>query len=450
MDFYTIPFSGQQIIYRPLRHLAVVGNAAMADYVRARVRGEVVETNETVDAFLEEIGFWGPPIECEDCSAADELEPTHAVLLMSKRCNLRCTYCYADAGREGSGGEMDWAVAEAVIRTAAANARRSSMPLDLTFHGGGEPTMHWALLERAVQYARSLDGACDVSMSTNGVWSDRHCRYIIEHFTSISLSMDGLRQVQDTQRPLADGSGSFDAVMRSIHAMDGAGTEYGVRMTVLPGRTDHLADSVRFLCAETNTRTIQIEPTFTSIRGHYADIDLDFAEAFSEAFMEAWRVGRDAGISVYYSGARPWVVSSAFCMAPLRALVATPGGRLTTCFEVFDGDAPEADAFAVGRVVDGRVEHDRDALSRFLSDQETRRSACEECFCYWHCCGDCATRQRVSEAGLGGRCHVTQTVTREMLAAFIEEGDGIWQGMREVAIYDDSEGEDGPNPARDA
>jgi uncharacterized protein len=310
-------------------------------------------------------------------------------------------------------------------------AKDGADPPSLTFHGGGEPTVHWDLLVQCVEFARAKDPRMRISMSSNGIWSPEQRRFVCKHFQNVGLSMDGVPEVQDAQRPRAGGGESFSCVWASLQNLDDAGTDYGVRMTVMPDSVDRLPEGVRLLCEETRARAIQVEPTFTSRRGHYADIDTAFADRFAERFMEAWWIGREAGRTVYYSGARPWVLATLFCQAPLKAAVATADGRLVTCFEVFSERSPLAGGFTVGRVLNGRVVYDRGALQAFLDAQQRRRKECEDCFCYWHCCGDCATRRPGPRWASEGRCRATRKVTLAMLLAFMEEGGGVWQGLRE-------------------
>jgi uncharacterized protein len=327
---------------------------------------------------------------------------------------------------------MDWPTARAVLDYTLDNARGGPTAHSLTFHGGGEPTVHWDLLVQAVEYGRARDSRLQVTMSSNGVWSEEQRDYICRHFNNVSLSMDGAEAVQNRQRPRVGGGPSFPAVMASIGALEAAGVDYGVRLTVLEESVDTLPEAMRFLCERTTAKAFQIEPTFTSSRGHYADLETAFADRFSARFMEAWRIGREHGRRVYYSGARPSVIAPLFCQAPLKAAIATADGRLVTCFEVFSELSPMAGSFTVGHVREGRVEYDRAALEAFLEAQEQRRRECEGCFCYWHCCGDCATRRPLGASNREGRCRVTRNITLEMLLEFVEEGHGVWQGVREA------------------
>jgi len=432
-EIYTIPFGGKSVIYRPRRHTAFIGNGALVRYVLERDSGMAAEADPEIEQFLQEAGFDRPGLNCPLPELGPRVCPTGAVLLMTNRCNLRCTYCYANAGAEPHPAEMSWPIAKTVIDFVAGNARQTGAEApSLTFHGGGEPTVHWDLLVRAVEYAKAVEPRTRISMSSNGVWTEAQRRFVCRHFADVSLSMDGVPEVQNRQRPRTGGLDSAPDVWKSIRALDEAAIDYGIRMTVLPESVDRLADGVGLICRDSRARAIQVEPTFTSGRGHYADIDCGFADVFSKRLVEAWRVGRAANRQVYYSGARPWVIAPMFCQAPLKAAVATADGRLVTCFEVFSELSPLAGGFTVGRVRDSRVEYDRAALQTFLDEQQRRRQECVDCFCYWHCCGDCATRRPGGRAANAGRCRATRNITLAMLLAFMEESGGLWIGLRET------------------
>jgi uncharacterized protein len=429
-ETFILPFAGQHLIYRPRRRLAFSGNRALVECLRQRHTAPDANPASEVERFLRAVGYDDGVLGCEVTTVEAPVRPAHAVLLMTNQCNLRCTYCYANAGEEGRIVRMPWEIARIVIDAAVANAAATDgQAPTITFHGGGEPTVHWDIMTRAIEYARSLDARTRFSMSTNGVWTAAQREFICAHFDNISLSLDGIRDVQDRQRPRIDGSGSFDAIMENVRAMEDAGIEYGVRMTVLPETVSTMTDSVRFLCESTRTMAIQIEPTFTSSRGHYADLDDAFADAFAEAFIEAWEVGRGAGRQVYYSGARPWVISPVFCLAPLQAMVATADGRLVTCFEVFSEQSPLAGAFTVGRIENGQVCYDIPALRDYLDRQQQRRADCRDCFCYWHCSGDCATRRPGPATRDHGRCRTSRRITLRLLLDLMEEGGGMWHGL---------------------
>jgi radical SAM protein with 4Fe4S-binding SPASM domain len=214
--------------------------------------------------------------------------------------------------------------------------------------------------------------------------------------------------------------------MKSISAMDDVNFPYGIRLTYTPATFAKLPESIAFLCENTKCKTMQVEPSFAAGRGDYADPTPDQASAFTEAFMEAFEIASSSGRTLFYSGARPWIVASAFCKAPEDSLVVTPEGDVVACFETHDRRHPLTTQFVLGRISQEGLSMDEQSLFSFAQNQEWRRRDCEGCFCYWHCCGDCATKTASLPQENRGRCLANRAITRELLAWYIAAGNGLW------------------------
>ena len=448
MDIHFIPCQDEFLIYRPLRPLAFLGNRGMKDYLERRIAGGEMQRDDEVEAFLDDVDFWQPDPPSPDAwRPPDDHRPTAGVLLMTSACNLRCTYCYAYGG-EGPLKQMTFPLAKSVIDEVHRNARVMGKDVfSLTFHGGGEPTANWDVLTAAVEYAQSKDLPCEITMSTNGLLSETQRRFVVENFSNVSLSFDGISEVQNAQRPTPGDGDSFEPVMRTIRTFDLNGFPYGIRMTVAPQFFHTLPESVAFLCEETACTSIQIEPAYTGERGEHGDPGREQCDDFVTNFTAAFEVSCRYGRPLSYSGARPLVVSTSFCKAGSDAVIATPDGKLVSCFEIHDDSHPLAELFTVGSVSPAEetaddlsnllpiidapgpaVRFDRDALDRYADGEHARREMCEGCSCYWHCAGDCATRRTASVTATEGRCHVNREITRELLLWYVAAGDGVWRG----------------------
>jgi uncharacterized protein len=304
---------------------------------------------------------------------------------------------------------------------------------DLTFHGGGEPLQAWNVMQQAVAYARSKERPCRISMVSNGVCTAAQRDWLLHNLDSFSLSFDGRPETQDHQRPFASGRGSSAAVMRTIRALDKAGFPYGIRMTATAPWRGRLADDVRFICEETGCKAMQVEPAFNTHRGEHQGPSTEESEAFAEAFMEAFEVAGRAGRNLTYSGARPWLLTQAFCTAPYSAFIVNPAGKLVTCYEVADEGHPLAEQSTVGSILDGQVIRDEAVHAALWQSFEERRSTCRGCFCYWHCAGDCYTRayaaSRREGGGVSARCAMNREITARLLLWYIMQGDGVWRGQ---------------------
>lgn len=432
---FAIPIEDKVILYRPLLQRAFVGNSAMAEMTLRLVRGgtsAASDAPEELIQFLEAIDFLQPD-PAPPPPPSRSYRPTTAVLLLTNRCNLRCTYCYA-AGGEGATSDLPIEQARIAIDAACRNAKELGRShFELTFHGGGEPMQAWETLQEATRYARSKDLPCRVTMVTNGVWSRSQRKWILEHLDHVSVSFDGRQVTQDRQRPIASGQGSFSAVMRTLSALDEAEMPYGIRMTATAPWRGELPEDVRFICEETGCPTMQVEPAFNVRRGTHKGSTAEESEAFVDAFMEAFEIARGEGRQLTYSGARPWLLTHAFCMAPYTALIVTPAGDLVTCYEVTEETHPLNDLSHIGRVADSRLLLDEDVHAAMLDYLAEKRAACRDCFCYWHCAGDCYVRAYYAQAGDGEgvnpRCYMNREITARILLWYIMAGDGVWRGQ---------------------
>lgn len=445
MDLFAIPIEDKFILYRPLRRLAFVGNRAMADFVLdlARGSGQPATGNgpdsnsaawEDAAAFVDAIGFLKPD-PAPPPEPTTTYRPATAVLLLTNRCNLRCTYCYASGG-EGQPQELSPELAFAVIDQAHRNAVELNYPFfELTFHGGGEPAQAWGLLREATAHARSKELPCRISMVSNGVFTARQLRWVLGNLDNVSLSFDGRRETQDRQRPRASGRGSFESAMRTIRAFDEAGFSYGIRMTATAPWRGELAQDVGFICEETRCAAMQVEPAFNTRRGEHARPTRAQSEAFVDAFMAAFEVARRSGRQLTYSGARPWLLTRTFCMAPYTAYIVNPAGQLVSCYEVTGGNHPLCEMSVVGQVLDDGIVVDRQAQAALWAHLERQKSTCRECFCYWHCAGDCYSRADAAASGdaqgTSPRCTMNREITARILLWYIMNNDGIWQGQGE-------------------
>jgi uncharacterized protein len=435
MEIFAIPVEDKFILYRPLLRLAFVGNQAMTDLVlnlASQGNSSDISASQEAMTFLSAIGFLKPdpaPPPPPDPS----YRPTMAVLLLTNRCNLRCTYCYASGGEEPI-QDLSPALSRLVIDRVCQNAIELGWPhFQLAFHGGGEPVQAWEILREATAYARSKDLPCHISLVSNGVWTARQRDWILHNLDSLSISFDGAQETQDRQRPFASGRGSFKAVMRTIGALDKADFSYGIRMTATTPWRGRLPEDVRFICEQTGCPVIQVEPAFNTRRGEHQGPTKEESEAFAEAFMEAFEIASRADRRLIYSGARPWLLTQTFCTAPYDALIVNAAGNLVTCYEVAGESHPLAEMSTVGRVVGSQIVVDSQARNALLTYLEEKRAACRDCFCYWHCAGDCYPRSFAAKASTrresSPRCTMNREITARILLWYIMAGDGVWRGQ---------------------
>lgn len=173
------------------------------------------------------------------------MAPIEITLIMTERCNLRCTYCYQKAFTSAA---MPAATAVAALRSAAAHGAES---LALTFFGG-EPLLQRPALFEVLHEARELERTLGIpvsaKVSTNGLLLDE--AFIEEAHRLglfVSLSIDGTRAAHDLGRRTPSGGGSFDAADRALGLLGAAGRPFATYSVITPGNVACFAESVRYL-----------------------------------------------------------------------------------------------------------------------------------------------------------------------------------------------------------
>lgn len=198
-------------------------------------------------------------------------------LLLTDKCQLACTYCYSDASlrKKTMSSDRIRSAIDMVFRNAGLRKLFSAREncVHIGFTGGGEPTCEMDLLVEAIEYAQRKSGKTgimfDWSLQTNGQCGKDNARLLAElGCSSISLSMDGVKSVQDRQRPRVDGLSSFDFCTEFIDEISRFGISIAIRSTLTKRSSAAFLDFVKLVDAQyPNINYIQVEPMSITGRG---------------------------------------------------------------------------------------------------------------------------------------------------------------------------------------
>ena len=141
---------------------------------------------------------------------------------MTRRCNLKCVHCYAQAKDVEFKDELSTEEGKALIDDLAA----FGSPVIL--FSGGEPTMRKDLPELAA-YAR--EKGMRAVISTNGTLIDRDLAKKLKDvgLSYVGISFDGVRETNDKFRGV---KGAFDAALEGLHNCQAEGIKVGLRFTI--------------------------------------------------------------------------------------------------------------------------------------------------------------------------------------------------------------------------
>jgi uncharacterized protein len=430
---YFLPYKDKYIIYKPLNKLAFIGNSAMKGLIEDLIDGKTVDENKNKDAigFINRIGFLNQYDFGNVQVKSSAYKPTVCVLCMTSDCNFHCSYCFANGG-DVKKVELPLATGQLGIDWVYQNAVETGTPnMVISFHGGGEPTLPFNKLKKLTEFARAKNITSFIELTSNGYWNKEKTGWIISNIDNLTLSFDGSFKTQNLQRPLKSGKPTFNLIMNNICELDKNKFKYGIRLTVTNDSLHLLEENIGFLCRETQCSTFQVEPAFAAGRAETNKQSINNTSEFIHNFLSSHDIALNFDRKLYYSGARPWVITDRFCSAHENALVITPEGILSSCYEISGTEHPLAEPFHFGAMKEtGEIDIDFQKRAGFQNKIEERKELCRGCFCYWHCAGDCPAKTFLpvsfDNMTFSERCHVNQEITKELILRNISQGDGIW------------------------
>lgn len=325
----------------------------------------------------------------------------------SAGCNLACSYCYSEAVIKHEYIQKD--CYDIAIRKTIEGVRNKKdyflktilgerPKIRLGIIGGGEPTLNPSLF---IDIIKTFKRECEdagiepvYSAISNGTFGDNVLQVLIENQIEIMISIDGYAEVQNTQRPFHDGSGTFHIVIDNIRKLVQGGCFVTMRSTVTRGSLPHMMDIVH-LAREESLPVIHIEPLGLSGRaltsGAIPPEPTDFCRGFADAFIAALKNGI-AIKSNQFPLALPY--RETFCGACGTNRIITTEGYVSTCTEVTDIHSSLSDTFIIGKVnrEDRRIDLWQDRLDSLGSRTLKNMQGCDQCFLRFNCAGNCPAK----------------------------------------------------------
>ncbi|ASJ17229.1 hypothetical protein A3L04_09195 [Thermococcus chitonophagus] len=140
-------------------------------------------------------------------------------LNISQACNFSCIYCYADRGLYGNYKPklMNFEIAKKSVDLLLQKSNKVTI---ITFFGG-EPLLNFETIKEVVKYAKRraniLNKDVVFTITTNGyLLTPEIADFLLENNFDINISLDGYRELHNKNRPLADGSPTYDVVASNI------------------------------------------------------------------------------------------------------------------------------------------------------------------------------------------------------------------------------------------
>lgn len=349
---------------------------------------------------------------------------TALYVVMNRRCNFDCDYCYLPPQADGDRIDVETA------------KRATDLLVDATDgHGrlvffGGEPLLDFDHIEGLVE--RTPD-TCTYSITTNGTLVTEDVATLFdEHDFSVAVSLDGPPEIHNSKRTYCGGSDSYANVTQGIRTLEEQGVSYQLLCTVGEHNIDALPEVIGHLDSEFDHAGISFNHPRFSGRGEQSVGSIPPAQ-LADAWIELIeRYGRGdlptLPTNIYDRWIRPLTTGDhppVHCAGCGRHLVVTPDGKLGPCMAADTLENPDDEFWTHVDEVDSFAEVERSELmDRWQETLPRNHPTCRYCPAVSICGGGCPYNayERTGELDRldGQYCHFVRETLRRLMARFSE------------------------------
>lgn len=318
------------------------------------------------------------------------------MLWVTTKCNMSCKYCYE--GKEKSGKNMSVEIADKAIDFTLKHYQKLNLdvPLVVGFHGG-EPLLQYELIkyiiERFKNYFRDTNKKLHFSMTTNGILLNEEISdYLCKNIKFLSISLDGTKQTNDTNRVLNNGEGTYDIVFDKFISLLKKKPDIRVRSTFNTLTVNNLYEDVKHLI-NFGFRTIVPVPDLFINEWDKQHMEVLYKEMQKiRDFLET--TDKSAEIKVGIIDDVFEIRPKGVCSGGLTGAHIDPEGNIYPCTYTV-----EHEEFIIGHVDTGTIEQ---KVNKIFELSKTENDDCKGCQRYRYCNG---TRCKIVNKIMTGDYH---------------------------------------------
>lgn len=381
---------------RILERFSKKGEFALEDMARALPGGSEKARKEAARDLVKcraVVPVGGPKAD-KTAKAVEKPVPLKTVVLhVTEACNLRCAYCYEQRENSNLAPAMGVRVGRKAVEFLFDHSGNSEEVVLVFF--GGEPLLNMRTIRSVTEYAEHLGKErgkrVNFALTTNGtLLNDRNIDFFETHSVGITVSLDGVEEVQDRYRRFPDGRPTYQVILPRIRRLLEKARKRPVvaRVTLVraPGdlsaRLDHLL-GLGFVEAGFSPVTTG-HPNF-QLNNAQMDLLLDEFRRLAGRFLEAVPQRKFFGFSNLIDllvSLHQGELMAYPCGAGLGLFSVDSRGRLYLC-QRFTGQ----EAFCMGDVFNG---FDQEKLAKFREEARIEnKEECRSCWVRTLCTGGC-------------------------------------------------------------
>lgn len=247
-------------------------------------------------------------------------------------CNFKCEYCFEEVKK----GHMSSETVDALINFVEDKAR-TVKEFSCSWYGG-EPLLRLDLMEELSSAFKDIckeyQVAYGAGVMTNGYLLSREVAAKLKSMSisTVQVSLDGPKKVHDARRPLANGQGSYEVILKHLAEVKDI-LELNIRINV--DKTTQPTDFIELLNdLVQNDLKDQVKLFFGNVEPSN-EVCINIAEncydnkTFSKMEVILHKIALDFGFSLEKL---PKPVSSYCCAQGMNSYIIDPQGALYKCF----------------------------------------------------------------------------------------------------------------------
>jgi len=317
-------------------------------------------------------------------------------IIVNNGCNIGCKYCYAQDEHKRPYQVIDEDFAKQGIRDFFARGNHQ-----IRFFGLGEPTLETGLIERLIDFGKSIVGDRLVTeIQTNGVMSEKKAEWVARNINNVWLSWDGPPDAHDHYRVMKNGHPTSTYIERTARILhdrqkrNGTRGLVGARVTISHVNMSRQRELIDYF-SSFGVTTIYGDPIFAPVLENGASSLFKRIEPqeYCDNFLDAHAYGKERGI---FYGSFYMINFDKKCQYHCRSCVPTPhltfDGLVSACDMALSRSAPshmQKLIYGEWNAEAKKIAYDHSSIEQIRSRNVNNIPACKACDIKEHCGGGC-------------------------------------------------------------
>jgi len=345
---------------------------------------------------------------------------------ITSKCNLDCIYCYSNKhSHKPQTLLLDFA------KVGIDDFFDSSTSRRIRFFGSGEPTTEFQLLKDITLYCKEKAGdKLQAEIQTNGVFSDQIAAWIADNISTVYVSTDGEKFVQNYYRPSKGGKDTADIVSKNIKFLvkNGKG-KLAVRSTIGNANLYRQRELLTYF-SDLGVKYVWTRPIFPPPIGEQKGKDeiISLSE-YAEEFVKAQSYAKELNIFLgSFMSCNFDVQHRHFCNASRPSPLLTTDGYVSSCDNVLFGENPgiySVMIYGKWNPSEGKIIYDKSKIDRLRHRIVDNIDGCNGCEVKYNCGGFCIAELLECSGDMYGKKEgVCETI--RLMAKHMPLNDGIY------------------------